>query len=120
MKEGYRLDKQDRRDKIAAYKARPITGGVFCIKNTITGRILLQAATDLHGCKNRFDFSQMTGSCIEHRLQQDWKQYGAQAFAFEILDTMEKKETQTSREFRDDIDALLESWREKLQENPQY
>ncbi len=107
-------DKADKKQKIAQYKARKITGGVFCIRNTQTGKSLLMAERDVKGSQNRFAFSQMTGSCVHMVLQQDWKTYGAQAFAFEVLEELEKKEDQTDREFDQDLQTLLEMWREKF------
>ena len=41
------MDKQQRREAAAAYKARLQQGGVFQIRNTKTGRILLRRTTDL-------------------------------------------------------------------------
>lgn len=105
---------QDKKEKIAQYKARKICGGVFCITNTQTGKRLLLAERDLKGSRNRFAFSQMTGSCVHMVLQSDWKQYGPQAFTFEILEEIEKKDDQTDREFGQDLETLLQLWREKL------
>lgn len=66
-----------KKELIAQYKARKVTGGVFCILNTQTGKCLLMAERDVKGSQNRFAFSQMTGSCVHMLLQQDWKTYGA-------------------------------------------
>lgn len=114
------MDQVNRKDAIASYKARKIVGGVYCIRNTITGRILLQSACDLHGCENRFRFSQTTDSCTLLCLSADWKQYGGKAFAFELLESLEKKETQTDAEFQSDIETLLMIWQERLAETPMY
>ena len=57
------MDRQNRRELIAAYKGRKVRGGVFGIRNTVSGKILLLSTADLQGCENRFRFSQMTGSC---------------------------------------------------------
>ena len=108
------MEKQDRRDAIAAYKARKNVGGVFCIRNTVTGRVLLSRAVDLKGSENRFSFAQMTDMCTDHALRDDWKQYGSKAFVFEVLETLTQKETQTDKEFRDDVQTLYELWQEKL------
>lgn len=47
-------------------------------------------------------------------MAQVWKQHGASAFSFEVLEEIEKKEAQTDREFSDDVAVLLELWTEKL------
>lgn len=114
------MDRQNRRELIAAYKERKVCGGVFGIRNTVTGKILLLSTTDLQGCENRFRFSQMTGSCTYSKVQKDWAQYGGQAFCFELYEALEKKETQTDRQFREDIDTLYGLWLEKLQGQALY
>ena len=104
----------------AQYKERKVIGGVFVIRNTITGKLLLDAATDLQGSKNRFAFARQTGNCVDMKLQSDWKQQGANAFAFEILEELEKSETQTDAEFSADIKLLKEIWTEKLADKDLY
>lgn len=96
------------------YKQRPVTGGVAAIKNCVTGKMLLISAADLHGIRNRFEFSQNMGGCMHLQLQADWNEYGAKAFSFEVLEELEKKDTQTSKEFAEDIKTLETLWREKL------
>ena len=113
------MDQQQRRAAAAAYKARRQQGGVYQIRNTRTGRILLRAACDLRGSRNRFAFAQMTGSCVDYALQHDWAQNGSD-FVFEVLEELQQKEAQTDAEFRADIDTLLALWQEKLAGVPQY
>ena len=45
------------------------------------------------------------------------KRYGPLAFSLEILEEIQKKETQTERDFADEIDVLLKLWTEKIQED---
>ncbi len=108
------MEKQSKKELLAAYKERAIIGGVYAIKNTANGKILLQSAADLYGCKNRFEFAQKTGGCAALQLHEDWKIFGAVAFTFEILEQLEKKDTQTLKEFSQDIEVLKEIWLEKL------
>jgi hypothetical protein len=96
------------------YEQRKIVGGVYLIKNTQGGKALLEATTDLHGSRNRFDFSQKTGSCVDMRIQNDWKRCGADAFVFEVLEEHEKENSQTMEEFQSDISVLKDLWAEKL------
>ncbi|SKC72104.1 GIY-YIG nuclease family protein [Maledivibacter halophilus] len=114
------MEKKDRKEKIVAYKERKIVGGVFIIKNIINGKMLILTSTDLYGCKNRFEFSQKTGSCVYMKLQSDWKKLGGEAFTFEILEKLEKKDTQTPKEFKEDIKVLEEIWLEKLGSHKLY
>jgi len=105
----------DRKELKQAYKERKITGGVFIIKNNINGRILLDSAINIIGSKNRFDFSKATGSCVNLKLASDWKEFGKDAFTFEILEEIEKKEDQTEKDFGEDVKLLEEIWMEKLE-----
>ncbi len=114
------MEKQSKKDRLAQYKQRTITGGVAAVKNTANGKILLISAVDLHGCRNRFEFSQKMGGCMHMQLQDDWKKYGTEVFSFEVLEQLEKKDTQTAEEFSDDIKTLEQLWREKLASDRLY
>ena len=107
------MEKEERRAAAAAFKARRRVGGVYCIKNTGNGKLLLAGSTDLNGSENRFRFEQMTDSCFDSALASDWKQYGAKAFAFEVLETLEQNEDQEQAEFAEDIAVLLDFWLER-------
>ncbi|MFA6808305.1 MAG: GIY-YIG nuclease family protein [Eubacteriales bacterium] len=108
------MEKQYRKEMQAAYKERKIVGGICAIKNTTNGKMVLAAVVDLQVYENRFKFSQVTGSCLDLRLQKDWIKYGSNAFVFEVLEELKKKETQTSKEFNEDIKTLKEIWLEKI------
>ena len=103
-----------KKEQVASYKERKITGGVYAIRNTRSGRLLLGATNDLQGSKNRFAFAQTTGSCVDMKLQSDWKAQGGGIFAFDPLEELTKGETQTAEEFKADIEVLRRMWAEKL------
>ncbi|MEI8199589.1 MAG: GIY-YIG nuclease family protein [Eubacteriales bacterium] len=107
------MDKQSKKDMGAAYKEKKKTGGIYAIRNSVTGKALIGAAPDMEGFRNRFSFSQATGSCVQPRLEADWKKFGGQAFVLEIKETIEKKKDQTDREFADDLATLKDLWLEK-------
>lgn len=98
----------------AQYKEREVIGGVYAIKNTENGKILIDSAVNLQGIKNRFEFSQKTGSCVDMKLQKDWAEYGSAAFSFEVLEELKKGETQNDKEFKADVNMLKEMWLEKM------
>lgn len=106
---------KNRKELVSEYKERNIIGGVYAIRNTLNSKILLLSATDLHGCKNRFDFSQKLNNCTYIKLQQDWQRHGNGIFVFEILDQLEKKENQTEKQFKEEIKILYEIWKEKYE-----
>ena len=109
-----------KKELLNAYKSRPLSGGVYIIRNTQNGRYLLAAETNLSGSKGKFEFSQMTDCCNWHKLSADWKACGRDAFVFEVLDELTQKETQTPDEFRADLAALGELWAEKLDPSHAY
>ncbi|MDD4844432.1 MAG: GIY-YIG nuclease family protein [Anaerotignum sp.] len=98
------------------YKNRVLIGGVFCVKCNGNLNFWLRATTDIQGSKNRFLFSLSNNSCPEPSMIVAWNQFGGSAFSFEVLEEIQKKETQTEREFSDDVNTLLEIWTEKLME----
>jgi hypothetical protein len=108
------LMKTPRKELKRQYAQRKIVGGVYLLKNTRSGKTLLEASTDLRGSKNRFDFSQKTGSCVDMRLQKDWKALDADSFVFEVLEEYEKRDSQTMEEFQSDISVLKKLWGDRL------
>lgn len=109
-----------RKELQVQYKEREIIGGIYSIKNGLNNRILLAGTTDLRGSKNRFEFSQKTGSCVDMKLQDDWNKQGGEQFVLEVLEELKKGETQTAAEFKADIDMLKEMWIENLSDRNFY
>ena len=104
------LSKEDLKEQ---YKNRVIIGGIYCVKCSHINNIWIRSTTDMQGAENRFAFLVSTNSRPEMCMIEAWKKFGANAFSFEILEKIKKKETQTTREFSDDINTLLEFWIEK-------
>ena len=103
-----------RKELQSQYKEREIVGGVYLVRNKLSNKLLLDAAADIQASKNRFEFSQKTGSCVYVKLQKDWLELGSSQFAFEVLEELKKSDTQTLAEFKADVELLKEMWREKL------
>lgn len=96
------------------YKERKKTAGVFQIKNTANGKVLLGSSLNLDGPLNGHRFMLSTGSHRNPELQKDWNTFGPDKFVFEILDVV--KETDDPNFNVDDELTLLEQiWIEKLQ-----
>lgn len=98
------------------YKNRAVMGGIYCIKCNGNSRMWIKSTKNMTGQKNRLEFSISTNSCPEPDMLAEWNQYGAKSFSFVVLEEMKKGETQTEREFSNDIDLLLEMWIEKQQQ----
>ena len=113
-------DIQSKKELREAYMEREIIGGVFVIVNTLNNKLLLEATTDLRGAKNRFAFSQKTGSCTHMKLQDDWSKHGGDQFALEVLEELARGDSQTQDEFKADVSLLKEIWLEKLSDRELY
>ena len=59
----------------------------------------------------------VVGGVFRIRCDAARKRYGPGSFAFEVLEELKKDETQTDREFAQDIGALFELWQERLRED---
>jgi hypothetical protein len=115
-------DKETRKQLIVAYKERSKkqAGGIYIIRNTQNGRLLIEASPDIAAAENRFGFARQMNSCVNFKLTRDWAQFGPAAFAFEVAETLEKNEDQTPEEFRDDLDLLKKMWAEKFDPSVLY
>ncbi len=104
----------NRKQLAADYKERVVVGGVYQVRNLLTGRVLLASGVDLVAAQNRFTFAVSTNSCVYHDLVGDWRTYGAEAFVFEELERLARGDDQTPASFAADIKVLEALWREKL------
>lgn len=106
------MEKLSKKEIKEQYRNRTIIGGIYCIACKDSGRKWIKSTKDLAGQRNKFEFFASTNLCPEPGMSSDWNQYGAQSFSFAILEQLEKGETQTDKEFDDDIrtmyDMLLE------------
>ncbi len=110
------MEKEKKKAITEAYKARKVLGGVYSITNRETGEKYIFAAQDLEGAENRFRFMQSTDSCTVLAMQKEWRIYGKDAFVFEILETLEKKEEETAKAFKEEVAVLAKLWQEKTEE----
>lgn len=102
------------------YKARKVTGGIYRIVNKDSGRFYLNSTDDMQATRNWFESCRMFNTCSIPHIQKDWKELGMDAFALEEVDYIDKGETQTNEEYREDLKALLELWDEKLPKENRY
>jgi len=94
------------------YKLNHPPMGVYQIRNIVNDKVLIGAALDLPGILNRHKFQLKMGNHANAALQVEWNEFGAERFAFEILDEITPKE---GRDYREELAFLEELWLEKLQ-----
>ena len=112
--------KPSRKELLRAFKAEREVGGVYAIRNETTGRILIQSTMTISKPKSLLDFARITGSCVHPLLAEDWRAFGPDAFTLEILETLERKDGETQKEFAEEVRALGELWSERLTEETRY
>lgn len=106
------MEPAGKKELINAYKQRKVVGCVYEIRCAGNGKCMVRQDGDAQRAGNRLEFAKKTGTCFLSALSGDWEKYGPDSFTFRILETLEKKETQTDREFAGDLQALGELLRE--------
>ena len=96
------------------YKERKKPAGVFQVKNTANGKVLLGSSLNLEGPLNGHKYMLTIGSHRNEALQKEWNQYGADKFVFEILEVVKVKDDPNFN-LLDELTLLEQIWIEKLQ-----
>jgi DNA-binding CsgD family transcriptional regulator len=104
----------DRRKELQQLaKEIKIEAGVYQIKNNRNGKVLIEATPDLktlNGKRGMLEF----GSHMNRELQQEYNEFGADAFTFEVLEVLEEPETGYFDQ-KEALKKLKEKWMERLQ-----
>ncbi len=96
------------------YKERKKAAGVFQVKNTANGKVLLGSSLNLEGPLNSHKFMLSIGSHRNEALQKEWNEYGPDKFVFEILEVVKVKDY-PDFDLSDELTLLEQIWLEKLQ-----
>ncbi|MEN6624855.1 MAG: GIY-YIG nuclease family protein [Candidatus Sumerlaeia bacterium] len=105
----------NKKEAIFNYKNTLRPMGVYQIRNTANGRVLVGSNLNLDGRRNRFEFERRDGSFANNReIKKDWDEAGPDAFVFEILEEL-KPNDDPQYDYRADLAALEKQWLEKLQ-----
>jgi hypothetical protein len=114
---------QDRRKQLVhEFKQRPPAAGVYRIVNERTGKVLLGSAMNLASVRGKLEFARATNTpgALDHRLSKDVREYGLDAFRFEVLEVLEVGTGRTQAQAREDLEALEALWRERLSAEELY
>jgi hypothetical protein len=106
------MDKSKRKELQEQYKQLKTYMGAIQITNKISGKIFVDSYPNL---KNKWMTIQMQldmGRFANAELQKDWKELGAGAFSYEVL---EQKESEDVTDVRWELKLLKKKWFEKLQ-----
>ncbi len=96
------------------YKERKIRAGIFAVRNLVNGKAFLGSSKNLEGPLNRHRFMLSIGGHPVTALQEDWKTFGPESFAFEILEEVVVRDD-TFMDLDDELTLLEEIWIEKLE-----
>jgi group I intron endonuclease len=100
----------DKRDSKREYKETTQPMGVFQIRNLTNGKVWIGSSLNLEAIFNRHRFALGAGSHQNKALQADWKIFGADQFAFEVLEELEPRQ---NADRRSELAALENLWLEK-------
>ena len=117
------MTSRERRDELRdEYEQRPRQAGVYALRNTVTGRVLVVSSVDLASVRNRLEFGQTTNSTgvLDRRLVADAREQGMNSFELEVLDVLDDDPTRDATQTSADLAALEELWREKLGAEAHY
>jgi group I intron endonuclease len=105
---------KSRKDINREYKERIKPAGVYRVKNTVNGKVLLGSSLNLEGPLNRHKFMLKIGSHTNKELQKDWDEFGPEKFVFEVLEEIKIKEDPNFN-LKDELTLLEQIWLEELQ-----
>jgi hypothetical protein len=86
----------DKREARKEFKSRKTPKGVFAIRCTATGEAWVSGSDHLDSARNGAWFQLRNGQHQNKRLQAEWTAKGEEAFAYEVLETLD-----------DDVSPLL-------------
>lgn len=88
--------------------------GVYQIKNTVNGKVLIGHSMNLEGNKNSYPFKLEIDSRYNEQLRKDLDEYGTHAFMFEVLETIDTEEIPEIG-WKDAVIKLEDKWLDTLQ-----
>ena len=103
-----------KKELIKEYKMNPPEMGIFRIKNKINNKIYLIASKNLPATYNRFPTTFIIGNYFIRDIQKDFDEFGQEAFEYDTLDVLERKDD-PNYDYTDDLNELLNLWIDKLQ-----
>ena len=104
---------KSRKDIVREYKERKKPAGVFQVKNTVNGKVLLGSSLNLEGSLNKHEFMLKVGQHRNQAMQADWNEAGPDKFVFEILEVVKVKDD-PGFDLKDELTLLEAIWLEKL------
>ncbi len=107
------MDRLTRREALRQYKERKVEAGIFAVRCTATGQAWVGASRNLGQQQNGIWFGLRLGSGRNPAMQAAWREHGADAFRFEVLEVLDDEDlSEVSRDLR--LKAAEARWRDSL------
>lgn len=94
------------------FKETKVEAGIYQIRNTQNEKIFIGSTNNLKTLKGK-QFELEVGTNTNKLLQDEWKQYGKDAFVFEVLEILKEKEDGYFN-VKYELKKLEEAWLDKL------
>jgi len=75
-----------------AYKQKKFSIGVFQIRNTVNGKVLVSSSVNLDAIFNRIRAELKFNGHRNEQLQKEWNAFGEEKFKFEVLSEIGQEE----------------------------
>lgn len=109
--EGEAMDRKKELKQL--YKEMKTEGGIYQIRNTKNNKVFVTYTPNFKTINGRRGM--LAGGVHKNRqLQEEWNQYGSEAFVFEVLEVLKEKE-EGFFDRADELKKLEKKWLEKLQ-----
>ncbi|GAA3412681.1 GIY-YIG nuclease family protein [Paenibacillus hodogayensis] len=102
-----------RKELVEQYKELKTEAGIYKIENTRNGKLFV-ASTNNFKSMNRMRMMLGLGSHPNRALQLEWTQYGGDAFTFEVLEVLKKKDS-AYFDTKKELKKLEDQWLDRLQ-----
>jgi hypothetical protein len=89
--------------------------GIVIIKPDFVNKCYLEATRRMKSAINKNIFTLDFGTHINKELQKDWNEKGKEHFKIDVLDELEYDEANPDKDYRKELEMLLDMWKEKLQ-----
>jgi hypothetical protein len=93
-------------------KERVTAKGIYALRCTTSGEAWIGNAKDLKSAETGLLFALRSGGHINHGMQAAWKQHGADAFRFEVLEEFDPELPEMN--LRDELRNRQKWWRNEL------
>ena len=109
-------DRAQRRQLRDEARRHPPDAGVYAVRHRATGRVLVAAAVNLAGARNRFEFEVSTNTlgALDGQLGGDIRTHGVEGLEFEVLETVHVEPGASEADLRAELKILEAMWREQL------